>query len=522
MAAHVLRLRIALLFGSFRGDITEISRAVVQFLAVVAATAAACWALLSLASADIEVVIAVTVLGGSAITLAFALSPLIGATSDPLDPRRFAILGLSPRPLAAVLALAGLISVPIFALTTIAFCLAVLWTGFGVSALLVGSGVVLGIVTCALLARVCMALASLFLKDRQSRELTGVFLLAMIVVVVPTAVFFASLEWDGVVPTQLSEVIGVLALTPIGAAWAFPALVEAGDPQAALAVTVAVGTVLLLGVVWLWLVNRLLTATERPVAARERGGLGWLAVAPGTPAGAIAGRSLLYWLNDRRYLVNMMVIPVAAAATTVPLLVAGVSPEMVALVPVPFAALFLGWLVHNDLAYDSTAVWMHFAAGVRGISDRMGRLVPVLAVGIPFLAVAIPIAVSLHGRWSILPAMIGVCSSLFLCGLGLSSIASVVAPYAVSRPGDSPFRQPSRTGAESSISQGVVLAGVLILSAPTLWWAWQGLSGDDDAIATAMWGGLGIGVGVLIIGLATGAAVFERRTSRLMEFAEST
>ncbi|MEJ1155789.1 hypothetical protein [Microbacterium marmarense] len=522
MAAHVLRLRIALLFGSFRGDVTDIVRAAVQLLAVAAATAAACWALLSLASTNVEVALAVTVLGGSAITLGFALSPLIGATSDPLDPRRFAVLGMAPRPLAAVLAVAGLISLPILALITIAVCAAVLWIGFGVSALVSASGVALGIITCALLARVCMALASLFLKGRQSRELTGVFLLVMIVVVVPTAVFLSSLKWDGVVPTQLSEIIDVLALTPLGAAWAFPALIEAGDSQAALAVGVAVGTALLLAALWLWLVNRLLTTTERPVAARERGGLGWLAVTPGTPAGAIAGRSLLYWLNDRRYLVNVMVIPVAAAATTVPLLVAGVSPEMVALVPVPFAALFLGWLVHNDLAYDSTAVWMHFAAGVRGLSDRVGRLVPVLLVGTLFLAVAIPIAVSLHGRWSILPAMIGVCASLFLCGLGLSSIASVVAPYAVSRPGDSPFRQPSRTGAESVVSQGAVLLGVLILSAPALWWAWQGLSGDDDAITTAMWGGIGIGAGVLLIGLGVGAAVFERRTSRLMEFAEST
>ena len=43
-----------------------------------------------------------------------------------------------------------------------------------------------------------------------------------------------------------------------------------------------------------------------------------------------------------------------------------------------------------------------------------------------------------------LPALAGICLSRFLCGLGLSSIASVVAPYAVSRPGESPFRQPPR------------------------------------------------------------------------------
>ena len=134
----------------------------------------------------------------------------------------------------------------------------------------------------------------------------------------------------------------------------------------------------------------------------------------------------MYWLRDRRYLVNILVIPVAAALTAVPLLIAGVPLEIVALVPVPFVALFLGWLPHNDLAYDSTAVWMHIASGVRGVSDRIGRLVPVLLIGIPLLAVLIPVAISLHGRWALLPAMVGVCASLFLTGLGLSSISSVV------------------------------------------------------------------------------------------------
>ena len=155
----------------------------------------------------------------------------------------------------------------------------------------------------------------------------------------------------------------------------------------------------------------------------------------------------MYWFRDRRYIVNVLVIPVAAAITTVPLLIAGVPLEIVALVPVPFAALFLGWLPHNDVAYDSTALWMHVASGVRGWSDRIGRLVPVLLIGVPMLAVAVPIAISVYGRWALLPALAGVCISLFLCGLGLSSIASVVAPYAVSRPGESPFQQPPRTGA---------------------------------------------------------------------------
>lgn len=521
MAAHVLQLRFALLIGGLRGDAAHVARVVGGLVLLVAATIAACWGVFSMRDAATDVLLTVTVLGGTAVTLGFALAPLIVGATDPLDPRRFTVLGLPTNRLAAILAVAGFISVPTAVIAAVAICLAIVWSEKGVSWPAATVGVILGVATCVLLARVCMALTALFLRERRSRELSGLFVLVLLVVVVPVGVFFASLEWRGRVPTQLTEAVDVLALTPFGAAWAFPGRVAQGE-GVELTLLVAVLTVVALGALWLLLVRRLLSTTERPVSTRERGGLGWFAVAPGTPSGAVAARSLVYWLRDRRYLVNIVVIPIAAVLTAVPLLVAGVPPEIVALVPVPVIALFLGWLPHNDLAYDSTAVWMHIASGIRGASDRIGRLVPVLLIGVPLLAVAIPIAVSLHGRWALLPAMAGVCLSLFLVGLGLSSISSVVAPYAVSRPGESPFQQPQRVGAGGAIAQGVVMVGAIVLSAPALWWAWLALTDDIEAATMALWGGLAIGIVVLIVGIAIGSAVFERRSGRLMEFAEST
>ena len=523
MAAHVLRLRIALLVGALRGDSAHVRRTVLALLLLIAATAVACWAVLTLRDAATTVVLAVIVLGGSAVSLGFALAPRMAGATDPLDPRRFALIGLARGRLAAVLAVVGFVSVPTFALLAVSVCTAIVWAEHGVPWIGAVTGLILGVATCVLLARVCMALTALFLRERRSRELSGLFALVLLVVVVPAGVFFASLEWGGRVPPQLSEAVSLLALTPLGAAWAFPGrFAQGGIGLAAPALLVAIATLAVLGLVWMLLVRRMLSSTERPVSVRERGGLGWFAVAPGTPGGAVAARSLMYWLRDRRYVVNLLVIPIAAALTTVPLLVAGVRPEIVALVPVPIVALFLGWLPHNDLAYDSTAVWMHIASGVRGVSDRVGRLVPVLLIGIPFLAVLIPVAVSLHGRWTLLPAMVGVCAALFLCGLGLSSISSVVAPYAASRPGESPFRHPPRTGAGSAIAQGAVMLGAIALSAPALWWAWIALTRDIEASTLALWGGLGIGLFVLLVGVAIGSAVFERRGGRLMEFAEST
>ena len=522
MAAHVLRLRIALLLGAFRGTPAQITRSAVSLAIVIIAVAVASWALLTLRDAPIDVVLTVTVLGGSAVTLGFLLAPLIGGATDQLDPRRFAVLGLPPGRLAVILAVAGLISVPVLALLVISIVAAVVWIAHGVAAPVAILGVVLGVLTCALVARVCMALTALFLRERRSRELSGLFVLALLVVVVPVGVFLASLEWRGSVPTQLEEAVDIIGVTPLGAAWGYPGFAAADDSATWVALAVSVVTLGVLAAGWLWLVRHALSTTERPVTVRERGGLGWFAVAPGTATGGIAARSLVYWLRDARYLVNMAVIPVAALLTMVPLLIAGVPLAYAALLPAPFIALFLGWLPHNDIAYDSTAIWMHIASGVRGIADRLGRLVPVLLIGIPLLAVAIPISLSVHGRWAVLPAMIGVCASLFLCGLGLSSIASAVAPYAVSRPGESPFQQPQRTGSAGGISQGLVIVGSVVLSGPALWWAWLSLSDGVAYADIALWAGLATGLVVLAVGVVLGAVAFERRSGRIMEFAEST
>jgi ABC-2 type transport system permease protein len=521
VAAHLLRLRIALLVGALRGDPRHVARVVVGTVLLVAATVVGCWGLLSLQDARPQVALVVTVTAGTALTLGFALAPLIAGATDQLDPRRFAVLGMAPRPLAASIALAGLVSVPVLCVLALSVCLAVMWTRQGVPWLAGAVAVILGVVTCALLSRVCMAIAAMFLRDRRSRELTGVFVVLLLVVVVPVGVFFASLEWGGRVPSQLDDATAVLADTPFGAAWAFPARLATGASSAWLSLAVAIVTVAALGVLWVWIVDRMLSTTERPVSGREHAGLGWFAVAPGTPGGAVAARSLVYWLRDRRYLVNMLVIPVAGALAMVPLLIAGVPFEYVILVPAPLMALFFGWLPHNDLAYDSTAVWLHFASAVRGVSDRVGRLVPVLLVGIPVLAVVIPLTISLHGRWAVLPAMVGVCASLFLGGLGLSSIASVVAPYPVSAPGQSPFQQPQRAGAGGALSQAVVLLGAVVVSAPTLWWGWLTLDRSSAYAVSTLWLGLGVGLAVLLIGVGVGSLVFERRGSRIMEFAEA-
>lgn len=509
-----------MMLGALRGDRREVVRRVIGVVLLVIAAVVASVSATGLADADRLTTAVVTMLAGSAVTLGFAVGPPVTASVDPLDPRRFAVVGPEPRPLAGALLLAGFLSVPVLVVLVLAVSLAVAWGAHGAFALASVVSVVLASATCVLFARVSMALGALVQRPRQSRELLGVYFVAVLVAVVPVAVFLGSLEWRGAVPSQLASAAEILAWTPIGAAWGIAVAPSVGAAIGSL--VVALATIAGLTVAWYALVDTLLTTTRRPVAVRERGGLGWFAIFPGTPGGAVAARSLSYWLRDRRYIVNVVVVPIAAVVSTVPLLVAGVPFELAVLLPVPIMALFFGWLPHNDLAYDSTALWMHIASGMRGAPDRIGRLVPVLLIGIPVLAISLPLAIVAHGRWAILPAMVGVCAALFLAGLGLSSVSSVLAPYAVSRPGDSPFQQPQRTGSGGVMAQGLVMAGALLAALPAIWLTWGAIDGDAIDAVLALSVGVGAGVVVLVVGVAIGAALFERRATQLMEFAEAT
>lgn len=522
MVALILRLRLALLVGAVRGDRDKVTKTVVAVVFLAAATAVTCFAIASLANDSTDVARALLVLSGSALVLGVFIAPLIGAVEDQLDPRRFALFGFSPVGLAGTLLLAALVSVPTIALLIAGGFVVAVWMAQGVSAVVAVLSVVVALLTTLIAGRASMAIASLTLRQHRSRELSSLFALGLVVVVVPVVIFVASLDWGGTVPTQLEHVARILEFTPLGAAWAIPGAVAAGDAVAiALTVSIAIATLGGLVALWLYLVQHMLETVDKPLASADRAGLGWFAIAPGTAGGAIAARSVIYWLRDRRYIVNVAIVPITAVIAALPLLVAGVPGPTVALVPIFIMALFFGWIPHNDTAYDSTAVWMHVVSGVRGVADRLGRLVPILVVSVVMLAIAIPIGVSIFDRWAILPAVIGVAGSLLFTGLGLSSIASAVAPYAVTRPGDSPFQQPQRAGSGVA-SQGLVLVGAIVLSMPALWLGWLSLTDSIDHAGATMWVGLGTGFVVFVGGILIGAYAFDTRATKLMEFAETT
>ncbi len=119
------------------------------------------------------------------------------------------------------------------------------------------------------------------------------------------------------------------------------------------------------------------------------------------------------------------------------------------------SCLFLGWTVHNDVAYDNTAFWLHVASDVDGSRrpPRPPRAAP--GDGTPGRRDRLDRDGGDHGNWAALPGLLGVSLGVLLVGLGISSVISARFPYPVVRPGDSPFAQPQSAGTAGAIVQSV-------------------------------------------------------------------
>ena len=518
MVAHVLRLRLALLIGGLRGPRRTVVRLVLAIAVLVVAAGAAIVGLLAVRGTALSP--AIIVVGGSVLLIGASLAPAMGGIDDQLSPRSFSVFGTSPRAVAWSTMLASFISIPIAILIAIAIVVAGNGIAAGAPPFVAAICAIGGVVTFAFMARTSMLLGALW-RSHRSRELSRIFVLLALVIVVPVAIFLASLDWGGEVPPAFAEAAEIASITPYGAVWAVPFAVASDSSLTALCIVIAIVTLALCAFVWDVAVGYAMRTVDKPVSVRERAGMGWFSVFPRTQTGVVAARSMIYWFRDRRYVANMVVVPIAAVAASLPLLIAGVPLGIVLLLPVPIMALFFGWIAHNDVAYDSTAVWMHVVSGVRGLADRLGRLVPIIVVAVPILAIAIPVSIAFYGRWAFAPALVGVSANLFLAGLGLSSISSVAAPYAVSRPGDSPFQQPQRTGSGSG-AQTLVLLGAIVCSIPSIMLAVTALTDDITKANAAMWMGIGVGTLVFGAGLAIGAILFDRRGMQIMEFAETS
>lgn len=469
---------------------------------------------------DVASVQAVLVVIGSIVVLGFAVLPLIFGVDDTLDPRRFSLFGMPNRQLSTGLLLSALIGVPSLVLTICSLGTVITWSRDPATTIMALISAVLIILTCVLASRVSTSLASFALATRRSREFGGVIGILIIVLVSPVVFLLLTVDWgrDGL--GVVSGFSAWLGWTPLGAAWSIPGDGAAGAWGAALLkLVIAVATVGLLWLAWTALVAKMLVTPAREANVKAYVGLGWFGRLRGGPTAAIAARSMTYWGRDPRYWIAIVMIPAVPILIIVALTLGGIPAHYASLVPLPMICLFLGWTIHNDIAYDNTAIWLHIVSGTRGIADRVGRIFPPILVGIPVVVIGSLITTAVFGDWAVLPAVGALSGAILLIGLGLSSVGSVVFPYPATKPGDSPFTQPQTSGASAALVQSISFFAIIILASPIIVFLVLGLTVSPIWLGIAPVAAIVLGFGCLFGGLYLGARAFDRRGPELMAFA---
>ena len=489
---------------------------------------------------------------GALLVAGWAVVPLLVTGVDStLDPRAMAAWTAPSRGLALGLLAAGALGIP--GCLTAAVCLIPVLTwllaGQFAAALLALLCAPAALATCVLLSRIIVTAAGIS-SSRRGRETTAIIAFVFFLVVTQAPNLIPRILGDD--PTgflqQLRTLAKVMGLSPFGWAFAAPGLMATGSvlPALALAIGAWLLPVILLPL-WQRVVGKVMTSPGsshtrmRAYAADGAGSdvqhqglpdvLPWarrLAAALPAPAAAVAARSLRYWRTDPRYLVQFLsalllpVVIVLGPALNSSRFSAGVNGQPVdtsfalghapapLLFMAPALAVFMGWAIHDDLGLDSTALWSHISAGIRGAHDRLGRVVGAAVWQVPALVVIDLLMVAWTGRWEALPAVTGACLALYGCALAWSCLASVLLPYETLAPGDSPMR--SRTSGTAFLAALIQMAAILLLLAvcsPVLGvavygvvqgapvWGWVALVAGVVWCGLLLWGGVVFGGRVL-------------------------
>ena len=520
MVEQFLRLKLTIFANTFRRGPLQLFGMIIALLWGFGATLRLAAGLIELRSSTPDVARVIIVVFGAVIVLGFFLLPLAFGINDTLDPRRFTFFGIPTTRLAFGLAIAGGLSVPTLIMVVLSIAQIVTWSRGPLPVLVAIVSAVLIVPTCVLAARVSTAVSSALLTTSRVRDSAGNVAVAVTVVAGTVVAVLATLDWQSQVLPILRRIAAVAEWTPLGSMWSAPGDTALGSGgQAALKLLISVAFLAVLWLMWRALVGHLLARPDRDVSGRPRSSLGWFATLPANPAGAIAARSLTYWGRDSRYWVSLAVIPVVPLVMVAALLVGGVPAEYIVWVPVPVMCLFLGWTVHNDLANDSSAFWVHVSSNTRGVDDRWGRIVPALMLGVPLVVIGGLVSILISDDPTALPALIGLSTCLLLVGLGISSVISAAYPYPAVRPGDGPFAQPQAIGAAGSIVQSLSFVATVVLAAPVVWLiVLSMLHPDEDWQVWAMGAGILIGIIVLTAGLLIGARIVGKRGPELLAF----
>ncbi|QIM16862.1 transporter [Leucobacter insecticola] len=513
----LVRLRFAVMRNVLRRHPWQMVGAIIGAVYGLGVLVSVALGLIGLSFADPEIVTTVLVLGGAALVLGWMVGPIFASGMDrTLDPEKLVVLPISPSVRLAGLAAASLAGIPGIVTLLVAAMTAVAWIRSPLAAVAAIAALVLAplaAITCVLACQLVISAMSRVAASRRFREVIWGVLLLMLVLLGP----IMSGVTSGVMSLveSLPAIAEAVSWSPLGAVWAVPAELAAGDwLPAILKLVIAVATVVLLG--WGW--RAISQATVGVVGAGSRAkasaGTGWFGRFPDTPRGAIAARTLTYWLRDPRYLQSLIVVLVmpvvfgfVAVNSATPILLPG-STVMV--------AVLLSLSTFTDVSYDGTAFSTHLLRGVRGIDDRLGRIWSNALLAVPLILLVAVATTAIVGRFDQLPTLLGLTASVTLGGFGVASVCSALFVMPVPQSGESPFISKPGAGMLSMVGMAGSYGSLTVLSLPAIGFSIAaGITGEAWLAWTTLAVGVITGAVVFTIGVRWGAAIYDRRAPEL-------
>jgi ABC-2 type transport system permease protein len=463
-----------------------------------------------------DVAATVVIIGGSALTLGWALFPVIAyGVDETLDPARFATFAVPRRELVLGLLMSSLVSVPAGVTVILGLTTVITWSRSVLALLVAPVAAAVGVLTCVALSRVTSTAFSAMSRHRRGREAVSVLVLLL---AVGFGVAGSSIMKRLSSPGLLSHLADVLGWTPLGLAWSVPAeIVNGATASGLLRLVLAVITLLTSLLAWDYLLRNALEnprGTTGDRSSTRDTGLGWFARMPPTPTGAVAARSITSWRRDPRYISSVALMLLLPLGLLLPPLSGG--SRLWSLAMAPAAGFLLGWSMHNDIAYDGTAFWAHVATGVSGRADRVGRLAPTAMAASFLLPAYATLACALTGRWSVWPALFGVGLGFLLTGFGVANVMSALKPYPVPAPGENPFGAPPGSSALTVVVQAVAGTAVFLLNIPLLAVGLGALVGHTWMGWLCVGLAVALGSGATMLGTRWGARIYDRRAPELL------
>ena len=474
--------------------------------------AAALGGLLIASTAPPQATQAVVVVGGAALVLGWVIVPLLfEGVEQTLDPRRLARFPLRTSQLMGAMFLVGITWIPGITTIAVSVASAIAWRSYPLPAGVAVLAGLIGAATCVAASRLTTSVIGTLLRGRGATR-AGIGALVLLVIAAP----FATATFGGVVAggadllAVFTAAVEVLGWTPFGAVWSIPGRLAMGDlAGAAGASAIALGT--LAGVLALWRAS-LEASTRitgggpaRTIVGGRLGPLGWM---PATPTGAVAARSLIYWVRDARHTRQLIIIPLLPALMLLWWWLIDI--DGIAYATGPVVASLLPLSVFAGLSYDGTAFAAELAAGVRGLHDRRGRAVALLIIAAPSVIIVQVVVAVIIGHVGDLPALLGLSLGTLLVSVGVVSVSSARIVVPVARSGRNPFSAPAGAATTSIVASYAVMGATVVLALPVVLLAVVALLTTSAVLGwLALAAGLLLGGAIAAGGIALGGRVLD-------------